>query len=174
MNWDIMKKAWNIAKQAYPDRSIWIDFPTHIGQTGEFIIEDLSSNKQIDKMLYMILAKNNNTYLKISVGNSSFEELVGKEKTKNIQIKSAFIENKSNNVIFAEKSSNEPKFMKRERVRINDDFSMEHKELCTIFEIKGNKENGYFYLVRPDGSETLMWITEQKLSPNMAGHIPNV
>jgi hypothetical protein len=59
-----------------------------------------------------------------------------------------------------------------ERVRVRDAASMEYQECGQILDVRGTKNDGYFYTVLVDGSESPLEFAEENLSELMVGRIP--
>lgn len=55
------------------------------------------------------------------------------------------------------------KFDKFEKVRVDDEDSMEHMECGQVLDIRGKFKDGYNYLVLVDGSSKPVWIPESSL-----------
>lgn len=77
-----------------------------------------------------------------------------------------------NNTRVADKEHPKAKFDRYERVRVDDDTSMEHMECGQVLDISGKYKDGYAYLVIVDGSSKPVWIPEASLMAVYAGEEP--
>jgi len=74
-----------------------------------------------------------------------------------------------NNRRQADKEHPRARFDRYEKVRVDDDTSMEHMECGQVLDIRGKFKDGYAYLVIIDGSSKPVWIPESSLREVHAG-----
>ncbi len=63
------------------------------------------------------------------------------------------------------------KYKQYDKVRVNNEKSMEYQECATVLDCVGNIDKGFKYFVLVDGSSKPIWISEDELVPIEAGKV---
>jgi hypothetical protein len=166
MRWELIKAAWGLASEAFPDKRVYVVTPYRIAPEGAMEVVNLSDGKEIGKIAYRV---NPSGRVTLAAGGKTKEVSLPRPPRISYKIrKSPRSPDEIQHGIAKTASVVRSKYKPYEKVRIIDPRSMEFGELGQVLS-SASKKGRRFYLVSVDGSGKPMWFAEESLGPNMVG-----
>lgn len=168
MRWQLIKAAWGLAREAFPDKRVYVMNPSRVEPEGGMEVVDLSDGKTIGKVAYKARPEGR---MVLSINDKSREVALPREGILSYKIrKNPRSPDEIQHGMAKSASSVRAKYKVYEKVRVIDPRSMEFGELCQILS-SASKGGKRFYQVTVDGSSQPMWFAEESLSPSMVGAV---
>ena len=165
MRWEILKKAYALAKKSFPDaKSLFVDIPPKIGIEGSCTIYDLEKqDAPLGKAEYKTCFSAGSPYVSVTVSGN--EDKVEIKKAASAEVTVNPVQHKLGQVSPEQKKKPQQgrEFKDYEKVRVKDATSMEYQEAGQVLECKGSYRKGYWYLILVDGSSKPRWFAEDDL-----------
>ena len=166
MRWELIKAAWGLASEAFPDKRVYVVSPHRIAPEGAMEVVDLSDGKEAGRIAYRVTPSGRVTLS--AVGKTKEISLPSSPRISYKVRKAPRSPDEIQHGMAKTASAARAKYKPYEKIRIIDPRSMEFGELGQVLS-SASKKGRRFYLVSVDGSGKPMWFAEDSLGPNMVG-----
>jgi len=168
MRWELVKAAWGLAVEAFPDKRVYVAAPARIAPAGRMKVIDLADGEKAGEIDYKV---DRSGRMVLKAGDKSRELSLPRLSSHSYRVrKEPRSPDEIQHGMAKAASSARKRFKPYEKCRIVDRRSMEFGELGQVLS-SASREGRRFYLVSVDGSGTPMWFAEESLAPNMVGAV---
>jgi hypothetical protein len=168
MRWQLIKAAWGLAREAFPDKRVYVTSPARVAPEGDMEVVDLSDGKTIGKVAYRARPEGR---MVLSLNDKSREVNLPREGILSYKIRKApRSPNEIQHGLAKSAGAAKKKYKAYEKVRIIDPRSMEFGEMGQVL-TSASRGGERYYLVTVDGSSKPLWFAEGSLAQTLVGAV---